>query len=96
MAAPPLSLPSVAPQLPQVSTIACPRIYAAATNAVGQIASGEAADNTTPPPIAAPSLRLASFLIRSISRSLCLRPSQRLDLTRQMRLTGIPVLGQLR
>ena len=50
MATPPFSLPSVAPQLPQVSTIACPRIYAAATNAVGQIASGEAADNATPPP----------------------------------------------
>ena len=66
-----------------------PEEYAAATNAVGQIASGEAADNTTPPPIAAPSLRLASFLIRSISRSFCLRPSQRLDLSRQMRPNGI-------
>ena len=38
---------SVAPHSPQVSTIACPRIYAAATNAVGQIVSGEAADNAT-------------------------------------------------
>ena len=85
MAAPPFSLPSVAPHSPQVSTIA----YAAATNAVGHNASGEAADNATPPPIAAPSLRLASFLIRSIFRSLCLRPSQRLDLTRQMRPNGI-------
>jgi len=38
---------SVAPHSPQVSTIACPRIYAAATNAVGQIVSGEAAENAT-------------------------------------------------
>ena len=81
--------PHIAPQSPTASTIACPMIYAAATNAVGQIASGEAADNTAPPPTATPSLRLANFLIRSIFRSFSLCPSQRLDLSRQMRPNGV-------
>ena len=39
MATPPFSFSSTAPHLPQVSTIACPTIYAAATIATGKVIS---------------------------------------------------------
>jgi len=39
MAAPPFSLPRPASQSPQVSTVACPAIYAIAIAAIGQVIS---------------------------------------------------------